>query len=382
MKQLRNRILDIFKKGDMILLSLCAIATIFGIVMIYSVTMDEDNTRYIIIQTGTLFAGVLIYLAMTAFDIEILAGQRTLMFLFNVLLIGALLVFGVEGDTGNLGWLQLPFLPFNIQPAEICKITLIIILAKTMSVNQTRISSYRNVLPMTFHAIFLFVFYVAISRDMGVALIFIFIFAGMAFLGGVKGWWFVAAIGAIVVLAPTFWEHGLDEYQRDRFAALYDPSIDPLGIDERWQIVKNLDTLKNGGVTGLGLFNGKLGVTDLPANHTDSIFSAIGEQLGMFGCLFVLLILLAIVARIIYIGAKSPDFMNRMICMGIATMFLFQILVNIGVCLSVVPVIGLALPFISYGGSSIITSFLAMGIVSGIKMRPAPDISAHYIRPY
>ena len=95
-----------------------------------------------------------------------------------------------------------------------------------------------------------------------------------------------------------------------------------------------------------------------------------------------LFLLLAIVLRCIQVGMKSPDYMNRLICIGIASMLLFQILINVGVCLGLFPVVGLALPFLSYGGSSILTSFLAMGIVSGIKMRPAPDMSAHYIRPY
>ena len=102
----------------------------------------------------------------------------------------------------------------------------------------------------------------------------------------------------------------------------------------------------------------------------------------MVGCLILLLLLLAIVVRIIYVGMKSPDYMNRLICIGIASMLLFQILINVGMCLGLLPVIGLALPFISYGGSSILTSFMAMGIVSGIKMRPSRDIRAHYIRPY
>ena len=122
--------------------------------------------------------------------------------------------------------------------------------------------------------------------------------------------------------------------------------------------------------------------TTLPASHTDSIFSATGEQLGMVGCIILLALLIAIIVRIIYVGIKSPDTMNRLICVGIASMFLFQVLINVGVCLGLIPVIGLALPFFSYGGSSILTSFVAVGIVSGIKMRPAPDTTAHYIRPY
>jgi len=105
----------------------------------------------------------------------------------------------------------------------------------------------------------------------------------------------------------------------------------------------------------------------VPARHTDSIFSTIGEQLGLIGSLIVLILLFVIVARIIYIGIKTPDYQNRLICMGIAAMFLFQILINVGVCLGLLPVIGLALPFFSYGGSSIITVLCCDGNRVGDK---------------
>ena len=383
MKRLGERIKEITQKGDMVLLALCVITTIFGIVMIYAATAGGDNARYIIIQTGCLFAGIIIYFALTVFDIEILAGQRTMLFIFNTLFIGMLLVFGIEGDTGNKSWLRFPFLPFNIQPAELCKITYIIILAKTMSIHQNHVSSPKCVLQLAFHMLFIVGLIIVISRDTGVALIFIFIFLIMAFVGGVSGWWFLAGIGAFAVAAPTLWSTVMRSDQKNRILALYDSSIDPNGLNVMWQTNQNLKTLRNGGLTGQGLFNGTMTNSGaIPARHTDSIFSTIGEQLGMIGSVVVLLLLLAIVVRIIYVGIKSPDYMNRLICIGIASMLLFQILINVGVCLGLLPVIGLALPFVSYGGSSIITSFIAMGIVSGIKMHPAPDISAHYIRPY
>lgn len=368
----------------MVLLALCVITTVFGIVMIYAATAtDSDNSRYMIIQTSCLLAGIVIYFLFSMLDIDILAGQRTLLFLFNFLLMASLLVFGIEGDTGNRSWLSLPLLPFNIQPAEVCKITYIIILAKTMSVNQTRISSPRCVLQLAFHMIFMVAIIVGLSRDTGVALIFVFVFLVMAYVGGVRGWWFLAGFGAIALAGPYLWQNFMRGDQKNRILALFDESIDPNHQGVLWQTYQNLKTLKNGGLTGQGLFNGSMtNAGALPARHTDSIFSTIGEQLGMLGSLLVLLLLLAIIVRIIYVGIKSPDYMNRLICLGIASMLLFQILINVGVCLGLLPVIGLALPFVSYGGSSIITSFIAMGVVSGIKMRPAPDISAHYIRPY
>ncbi|MBE6928443.1 MAG: cell division protein FtsW [Ruminococcaceae bacterium] len=381
MKKLGNKITEIFKKGDMILLSLCIIATIFGIVMIYAVTQDE-GTHYITVQIGAMLAGIVLYFLLTAFDIDILAGQRSLLFLFNAGFIGILLIWGIEGSSGNRSWLDFPFLPFNIQPAEVCKITYIIILAKTMSIHQNRISSLRSVSPLVFHMLFIVGLIIMISSDTGVALIFVFIFITMLFIGGVSLWWFLCGAGIVALATPYIWLNILRPDQKNRILALFDPSIDPSGRNTLWQTNQSLKALQNGGISGMGLFEGNLSEAGLPAKHTDMIFSSTGEQLGMLGCLFILAILTAIVARIIYVGIKSPDYMNRLICLGIASMLLFQILINIGVCLGLVPVIGLALPFISYGGSSILTSFIAMGVVSGIKMRPSREISAHYIRPY
>ena len=383
MKKFANRLLEIFKKGDMILLALCVASSVFGIVMIYAATYTEGNTRMIIIQTASLCAGILVYLGMTALDIDILAGQRTLLFLFNSIFIAMLLVWGIEGSTGNRSWLHFSFLPFNIQPAEVCKITYIIILAKTMSVHRNHVSSLRCVPVLTGHMLFIVAEIVFISKDMGVALIFVFIFIIMAYVGGVSGWWFLGGGAAFAAVSPYLWKHIMRPDQKKRILALIDPTIDPTGEGVLWQTNKNLEALRNGGLSGQGLFHGDLtNSAALPARHTDSIFCSIGEQLGLIGCLAVLLLLLAIVARCIYVGMKSPDYMNRLICIGIASMFLFQILINVGVCLGLFPVIGLALPFFSYGGSSLMTSFLAVGIVSGIKMRPAPDITVHYIRPY
>ena len=383
MKKLGMRLLEIFKKGDMILLALCAVASVFGIVMIYAATYVEGNTRMIVIQTASLFAGIVVYLGMTALDIDILAGQRTILFLFNAIFIAMLLVWGIEGSTGNRSWLHFSFLPFNIQPAEVCKLTYIVILAKTMSIHRNRVSSLRCVSNITLNMLFIVGEIVVISKDMGVALIFVFIFLVMAYAGGVSGWWFLGGAGAFAAVSPYLWSHILRNDQKNRILAIIDPSIDPTGEGVLWQTNKNLEALRNGGLSGQGLFHGDLtNAGTLPARHTDSIFCSIGEQLGLIGCLAVLLLLLAIVARCIYVGMKSPDYMNRLICIGVASMFLFQILINIGVCLGLFPVIGLALPFFSYGGSSLMTSFMAAGIVSGIRMRPAPDISAHYIRPY
>ena len=195
-------------------------------------------------------------------------------------------------------------------------------------------------------------------------------------------------IGAVIIVAPIAFELEIggralfDDYQKNRILMLFDETIDPAGEGVRWHTNNSLLTLTNGGVTGMGLFNGartKIGA--LSQQHTDFIFSVIGEELGIVGCVFIILLLLAIVARCIFVGVKAGSYMNRQICIGIAGMMIWQIFINVGMCIGLTPVIGLTLPFVSYGGSSLLTMFADMGIISGIHMRPAPDTGAHYIRP-
>ncbi|MCQ2421014.1 MAG: FtsW/RodA/SpoVE family cell cycle protein, partial [Clostridia bacterium] len=228
---------------------------------------------------------------------------------------------------------------------------------------------------------FLFVFIMVASDDLGVALQYLLIFVIMAFVGGVNILWFLGGFAALVVAAPFLWRF-LGNYQQQRILVLFDPTIDPHAQGVRYQTNYSLRALQNGGITGQGLYNGTMvqaGI--LPQQRNDFIFSSIGEELGMLGCVAVLLILAAIIVRIIHVGVKSENYMNRLICVGIAGMLFSQILINVGMCLGLFPVVGLTLPFFSYGGSSIVTMFLAMGIVSGIKMHPAPDSNARYIRP-
>lgn len=139
---------------------------------------------------------------------------------------------------------------------------------------------------------------------------------------------------------------------------LFDPRIDPAAQDQRYQMNRSLRALQNGGITGQGLYHGTMVQSGtIPAQHTDLIFSSIGEELGMLGCMAVLILLTAIIIRIIYVGIKSGNYMNRLICVGIAGMLTAQVFINIGVCIGLVPVIGLTLPFFSYGGSSLVTMF-------------------------
>ena len=163
---------------------------------------------------------------------------------------------------------------------------------------------------------------------------------------------------------------------------IFDPTIDPQGLDERWHFAQSLRSLTGGGLSGQGLFQGsRTQVGAFNAQHTDFIFSAIGEELGLLGCAFTLLLLGAVVFRVIYVGLKTPDYLSRLVCLGTGAALIFQVCVNVGMCLGVAPVIGLTLPFISYGGSSIVSMYLAMGVVSSVHAHPRPEARSRYVQP-
>lgn len=380
MRRFRQELGDFFRKGDTVLLLLCLVTTAFGCVVIASATNAVGSTRYVLMQLVAALLGVGLYAMFSSIDLDFFFEHRTALVVFNCILLAMLKPFGVT-ISGNRSWLDFPFLPFNIQAAEVCKITYILIMASVMSAHQNRLSGVASVIHMLFHLGLLVGLNMYMSSDAGVSLIFVFTFIGMAFAGGVSLFWFVLAGGLIAVGAPLAWPY-LGEHQRNRIMILFDSSIDPLAINERYHTNQNLLSLTAGGLSGQGLFNGARTQADaLYAQHTDYIFSAIGEELGFLGCFAVIVLEALIIGRCIYVGIRTPDFSRRLVCFGAASALIFQVMINIGMCLGVMPVVGVTLPFISYGGSSLLTLFAMLGLVSGVYARPTPGKQGLYVQP-
>ena len=371
------------KKGDWVLLILCLITSGFGCVVLASATNAEkfgSNARYIIIQLAATLLGVLLFAIVSSIDVEFMSEHRMAMVVFNTFLLLMLIPFGTDNNTGNRSWLKTPLV--HIQPAEICKITYVLIMASVMTAHQNRVSHINSVMHMVLHLGLLVGLNMAVSKDAGVSLIFVFIFIGMAFAGGVSLIWFGLAGGAIAVAFPILWQF-LAQHQKNRILILFDSTVDPLGINERYHSKINLLSLTGGGLTGQGLFDGnRTQAGALFAQHTDYIFSSIGEELGFFGCVLVMLLELAIIARCIWVGIRCQDYMRRLICFGAASALIFQVMINTGMCIGVMPVIGLTLPLISYGGSSIVSIYAMLGLVSGAYARPQSLSHERYIQPY
>ena len=383
MRRMLQSIWNVFRRGDLVLLLLCVVTSIYGCVIVASSTNHNGTIRYVIIQAAAIVLGVMCYVGVSAIDLDWICEHRRVLVCFNIFLLLLLIPFGEDFKSGNRSWLNLPLMPVSIQPAELCKITYVLIMASVMSAHQQRISSVKSVFWMVFHLVLLVGTNILISKDAGVSLIFVFIFIGMAFAGGVSLFWFLTGGGLLVAGTPIIWNYIMNERQRKRFQVLWDPTIDPLGIDERYHSVRSLKSLTGGGLTGQGLFNGnRTQIGALPAQHTDYIFSAIGEELGYIGCVLTLVLLLGIIIRIIQVGSRSQNYLRRMVCFGAAMALIFQVCSNVGMCIGLTPVIGLTLPFVSYGGSSIVSLYAMLGLVSGVYARPAPRSHELYVRPY
>ena len=382
MRKFVINLINFFRKGDMVLLLLCLVTAAFGCLMIASTTNHTGTLRYVYIQAGAIVGGVLVYMLISSLNVDFFSEHRFWLVLLNVVLISLLIPFGTDYGSGNRSWLAFSFLPFAIQPAEYCKITFVLILASTMAAHQNRINSIRSVGHIVWQLAAIAVFNWLISGDMGVSMIFVFIALIMVFAGGVSMKWILPVLGAGAAAVPLLWQFVFTERQKNRILVLFDPSIDPLGLNERYHILNSQQSLNAGGMLGQGLFNGNRTQKgdELFAQHTDFIFSAIGEELGFVGCLLVVALLIAIIARCIYVGNKSPDYMRKLLCYGVAGALIFQTVVNVGMCIGILPIVGLTLPFISYGGSSIVSLFAMLGFVSGVHARPAPESHERYVQ--
>ncbi len=230
-------------------------------------------------------------------------------------------------------------------------------------------------LQVTAHVGILFVLLLYVSSDLGNGLIFFFIFLVMTFIAGLKLYWYLFGAAALAIGIPLAWTYFLSSDQKERILAPYDPTIDPTGYGVNWEPSQAKIALASGRLTGTGLYQGTQTQSDaIASKHADYIFAAIGEELGMIGCIIAIGLLVAIIIRCVYVGLHSRSTFGMLICFGVAAAITFQTFENIGMCLGLTPVIGVALPFFSYGGSSLFTTFAALGIVSGIHYKPKPAL--------
>ena len=390
MGKIRDFLSDVVRQSDLVLLALCVCSTLYGMVLIASATHFRGTLKYVAIQGFGLLIGVLLYFFFSAVDVGELSKKWKWLLIFNFGFILLLRTpFGLTRN-GNRAWLGvndigkrlgigfLENFPITVQPAEIVKITFILLLARQLALLQEKrdLRSFTNVIQPTAHAGVMFVFYYILSKDAGSGLVYLFVFLCMAFAAGFALRWIFLGVGGAVGAFLAAWNLGIlrgDWY--DRIKVILDHSYQP--EKKGFQQTRGMLALGSGKLTGQGLFQGTQTQSSakwsLPERQTDFIFCVCGEELGFIGCLLIIVLLLAIIVRCLIVAREAPTRMESLVCVGMAGMLIFQTIANIGMCLFLMPVIGLTLPFFSYGGSSVVTLFGAMGVVSGIKKRSRPE---------
>ncbi len=369
MKQLLKSVKNFIKETDKILLFLCAVTSIFGSTMVLSATLHTAAegvrfTRDFKVMIAAVCVGIVAALFISVIDYEFIIKMWPLIAAVSVGLMLLLFVPGIgvgppERPDAKT-WISLLGGKIFFQPSEIVKIGFIITFGVHLEKVKANINHPLTLVFLAIHAL-IPIGLVMKSGDMGSALVFIIITVAMLFVSGLHWLYFVA--GGILILAslPLAWIFLLENIQKSRFLALIYPELYP---DVIYQQECGLAAIGGGGLTGQGLFKGnytQLGI--VPESQNDMIFSVIGEELGLVGCVLALFLLTLIIIRIARTGKHDKVGDTKVMCYGVVAMIAGQVIINIGMCLQLLPVIGITLPFFSAGGSSNLCLYVAIGLI-------------------
>lgn len=339
-------------------LSFISILTIFGAV-------DNFGRSKLVMQIAMTLVGSVALFILANIDYRFFVDRFAIvMFLASAFLLALTLLFGSTGanmETANRSWINIPIVNIAIQPSEFVKIAFMCTFAKHLELVKDRINHPKSLLGLALHA-GVIVGLILLSGDLGVALVYFGIIAFMLFCSGLSGWYFLGAAGAVAIAFPFLWEL-LREDQRNRVIFGFQPELDPNGVGK--QALMSRDAIASGGFFGKGLGSGGI-YENLPASHTDFIFSTVCEMFGFIGGMIVVLCLLVLAVRLIWIAYRSRDVVGKLICSGIAAVIILQTLENLWMCLALVPVVGITLPFVSAGGSSMLALYCLIGLAHSV----------------
>ena len=353
-----------YKNFDFILFFTTLLLCGFGLIMIMSATLSKETLSYVKTQGISTILGLIVIFILVLLDYEFLGKFYIPIYVICNLLLVAVLIFGTGSkDWGADSWLTIG--PITFQPAEFVKIGLIISLAKFIDNHKDSINEPFILLKILGFAFFPVVL-ILMQPDAGTAMVFIFFIAAMLFIAGVKWRYIGYAISLGLLSLPVLW-FKLDQYQKDRILNFLDHERD---VDNSgYQAEYGRIAIGSGKIFGRGLFKGTLtGTNYVPEKQTDYIFSVIVEELGFIGGFGLIILYFILLNRFIAISKKSKDLFGSLMIIGFAAMFLFHIWENIGMTIGLMPITGIPLPFMSYGGTFQLSNMICIGIVLSISV--------------
>lgn len=356
------------QKMDLPLLLTVVLLCVYGLIVLYSATYSYGPARYMFSQILATFTGLVLILIILAFNQDLLKRLHIPIYIVSNLLLVLVLVLGTGEETwGARSWLHLG--PINFQPSEVAKISLLICLAAFIERNQRTLSHPKTVLKMLLY-VGIPLGLIALQPDFGTMIVFIFFIAVMLFAAGLDLRYFFAALTLGVLTLPIVYA-SLDEFQKNRILNFLDPMRD-IG-DTGYQANQGRIAIGSGQFSGRGYLQGvQTQYNFIPTKETDYIFAVLVEELGMIGGFALIILYTIMLYRIVRISMESKDLFGRVLCIGVAAMFLFHIFENIGMTIGLMPITGIPLPFFSYGGTFQLTNLICIGLVLSCAIQKAP----------
>ncbi len=354
---------------DLQLITYAALLAAIGLAMAYSNSVEAGRS---VLETGSTFlrglmwAGIaiVVFVGVTLFDYRWLKTFAWPLYVAQLGLLALTLAIG-DGVGGTARWISVG--PWAFQFSELAKVLMIVVLANYLGARQGRLGSLGSILgacvlvgpPWLL---------VMMQPDLGTSLVFAAILGGMLFMSGASLRWLAALVGIVVAMVPVAWTHLLREYQKERLISFLNPTPDVQGSG--YQLYQAQIAVGSGGLVGTGLTNGTQNQLDyLPVQTTDFVFAILAEELGFLGAIVMFALFTALLWRVLVAAWRSQDPFGTMFCCGVASMILFQLVVNVGMVIGVMPITGIPLPFVTHGGASLVSIAAALGIIQSINVR-------------
>ena len=349
-----------FRRIDPVIL-FCVLGMNLMSIITLAAASDAYGTWYVRTQILASTVGICSMFALTFVDYDTVCQKlKYVFFAASILLILWVKLFG-EGSNGNANWITFGKSGISIQPTEFVKITFMITFALHLGKLKRKINHPWSIIQLALHA-GLIIGMVLWQGDLGMALVYMGSMVFMVFASGVSLWYFAGVLGAGVMASPLIWKL-LSTNQQNRILFGFNPDLDPQGVG--WDAVRSRNAIISGGFRGAG-FNGGAQYKSFFAGQSDFIYSVLAEKFGFIGTFLYILLIVILVLRILWIAGRTRKNYASYICVGIAGMLIVQSAENIGMCLAMLPVIGITLPFMSYGASSMLSMYLCIGIVQSI----------------
>ncbi|MBQ3929096.1 MAG: FtsW/RodA/SpoVE family cell cycle protein [Clostridia bacterium] len=373
-KYILSYITDYCKRTDKIFWLLTMVASFYGFCLIAS-QQRADDVNFLRTQIFAVCIGYIAAVVISVMDYNFIAKLWWIWAGISLMLTIAVFFIGIQvGGTDDVGWIKLPG-GMTFQPSELTKICFILTFSKHLSylTEKNKLYSFIGVATLVLHAA-VPIGLIHLQGDDGAALVFALMFIVMTFAAGVQLRYFIILFVIVLCAVPLLWSKVLNEDQKNRLMVLFNPD-DTAFQTYGWQQYQGKVSIASGGLFGKGLFNGpRVARQVVPYQENDFIFTVAGEELGFIGCMAILLLFAFLLIKLLISSAKACNPLGKNICMGFFALVGIQVIINLGMVLGILPVVGITLPFFSSGGSSVACLYLGVGLVQSVHMHPTdPD---------